>query len=179
MTNRTERVIIPPDIKLKHWGYGEWVEEPDEVTFYYKDVKCDIKRCFDYKNGFSLFGGHLCGYVIVPPNHPWYSKNWEGIDGDVHGGLTYYRQEGSDWVIGFDCAHSRDLVPSVEAFKRQCKDSRLDEIRQTMQELSEKFPISEFLFKVTYRNIAFVEAECKSLVDQMLEVSNCAPRSML
>ena len=162
MTNRIEKVIIPPDIKLKNWGYGEWVEEPDEVIFYYKEVRCKIIRCRAYETDFSMFGGHLCGYVIVPHNHPWFGKSWDNLSADVHGGLTYYREEGSDWVIGFDCAHSGDLSPSIESFKRKYQDDFIRELKQ-------RFPQSKHLFKVTYRNIAFVEAECKSLVDQMLE----------
>ena len=37
--------------------------------------------------------GSLCGYLGVPPNHPWYGKSWDGIDCDVHGGLTYAESE--------------------------------------------------------------------------------------
>jgi hypothetical protein len=65
-------------------------------------------------------GGHLCGYVGVPKNHPAYGVSYtheifEHID--VHGGLTYgdegdgeFRPEGTYW-FGFDCAHSGDLSP--------------------------------------------------------------------
>lgn len=167
--NRTERVIIPSDTKLQHWGYGEWVEEPDEVTFYYKGVKCDIKRCYDYENSPLMFGGHLCGYVVVPANHPWNSESYDDLNVCVHGGLTYDHIKDTR-VIGFDCAHSRDLVPSIEMFSKLPKDAFMEEIRQLTQDLREKLPGCEFLFKKTYKNIAFVEAECKKLVDQMLEV---------
>src|SRR3990167_548793 len=37
--------------------------------------------------------GTLCGYLGVPPNHPWYGKHYNNIDCDVHGGLTYSEHE--------------------------------------------------------------------------------------
>ncbi len=33
--------------------------------------------------------GHHCGYIAVPPDHPWYGKDYNDVDCDVHGGLTY------------------------------------------------------------------------------------------
>lgn len=33
--------------------------------------------------------GHLCGYIAVPPAHPWFGKSYDDIDVDVHGGLTF------------------------------------------------------------------------------------------
>jgi len=106
--------------------------------------------------------GHLCGYLGVPKPHPWYGLDYDQIDADVHGGLTYFGHEtvsyrssesrreflysrslngwseedykayaalprwdsqgtepfphdtGLDiWWVGFDCAHSSDLVPGL------------------------------------------------------------------
>lgn len=37
--------------------------------------------------------GHLCGYVGVPPHHPWYGKDYDSIEARVHGGLTYGEHE--------------------------------------------------------------------------------------
>lgn len=48
------------------------------------------------------------GYVKLPKGHPWYGKDYDDIKVSVHGGLTYSRQEGKYWVIGFDCAHFND-----------------------------------------------------------------------
>ena len=36
---------------------------------------------------------HLCGYLGVPKDHPWYGKDYDEVDVEVHGGLTYYGQE--------------------------------------------------------------------------------------
>ena len=33
--------------------------------------------------------GHLCGYLGIPPMHPWYGHHYDDLDVDVHGGLTF------------------------------------------------------------------------------------------
>ena len=83
--------------------------------------------------------GHLCGYLGVPKGHPWYGRDYDSIDAEVHGGLTYSEHEirggGSNpfvpkealirpyphdtaqdtYWIGFDCAHAGDLMPRTDA----------------------------------------------------------------
>lgn len=56
------------------------------------------------------------GYVGVPEGHPWYGKDYDSIDCNVHGGLTYgdyfcptCEPDGLYWV-GFDCAHYQDTA---------------------------------------------------------------------
>lgn len=62
--------------------------------------------------------GIWCGYVAVPPGHPWHGKHYDAVDADVHGGLTYAEPcsgeichvpqpgESDDvWWLGFDCGH--------------------------------------------------------------------------
>jgi hypothetical protein len=56
-----------------------------------------------------------CGYVRVPPSHPAYRENYELLDVDVHGGLTFgvlepcaEHEDGQGYWLGFDCAHSGD-----------------------------------------------------------------------
>jgi hypothetical protein len=55
------------------WSPGPWQDEPDE--FNWKDERtglpCAIKR--------NPFMGHLCGYVGIPPTHPFF-----GWDHDDH-----------------------------------------------------------------------------------------------
>ena len=48
--------------------------------------------------------GHRCGYVTLPTGHPCEGKDYNDIDVDVHGGLTY----GNGAKFGFDCAHYYD-----------------------------------------------------------------------
>lgn len=69
--------------------------------------------------------GHLCGYLGVPRNHPWYGLDYDDIYADVHGGITFSRDSDEAdypmelppsvhaWWVGFDCAHYGDLVPNM------------------------------------------------------------------
>src|SRR6266852_4741278 len=109
--------LFTSDEKLSWWGYGEWVEEPDEVTFEHMGFACRVIRVAQqepYIKEVCVFGGHLCGYVNIPVNHPMFSKKYDEIDVDVHGGLTWSEMEKGGYWIGFDCAHSGDYCPSLE-----------------------------------------------------------------
>lgn len=78
-------------------------------------LKNMVETVFEYK-GFNCVVlaqrmGFRCGYVKIPKNHKYYKVDYEKIDADVHGGLTYGEQskeypiateEDSYW-IGFDC----------------------------------------------------------------------------
>lgn len=48
------------------WGPGPWQSEPDRLAFECEGFQCFIKRVDQT--------GHLCGYVAVPPSHPWHGK---------------------------------------------------------------------------------------------------------
>ena len=62
--------------------------------------------------------GYRCGYIKVPPGHPWHGRDYSDSlwEPDVHGGLTFAEPDtpcdkgGLDdgWWIGFDCAHFGD-----------------------------------------------------------------------
>lgn len=58
--------------------------------------------------------GYGNGYVGVELGHPWYEKNYNDIDSNVHGGLTWSDHEvGGEktpdiWWLGFDTAHGGD-----------------------------------------------------------------------
>lgn len=66
---------------------------------------------------------HWCGYVHIPPGHPWHGKSdaeaplW---DVSVHGGITWAAldDDGIHWKVGFDCAHAFDLIPGVPGMDR-------------------------------------------------------------
>lgn len=57
----------------------------------------------------------LCAYIGVPEGHPFYGKEYDELDIDCHGGLTFasgpYKQwpEGF-WWLGWDYAHYKDTV---------------------------------------------------------------------
>jgi hypothetical protein len=79
------------------WGSGPWQDEPDKVQWVDEATGLD---CLAVRHP-TL--GHWCGYVGVPPEHPWHGRDYgDGDDGtdryddsapvmatDVHGGLTY------------------------------------------------------------------------------------------
>ena len=154
---------ISSDVKLTHWGNGPWVEELDFVKWKYKGIVCLVKRAYVVE-GFHLGHlslGNLNGYIQVPKEHPWFKKDYNDIDVEVHGGLTFgeIRDEGEFW-IGFDCAHSFDIVPSIEPTRTE-----------TDKEICKKHGISPSsnLLMRSYKDINFVKAECESMVDQLLQ----------
>jgi len=68
--------------------------------------------------------GYRCGYVRIPPGHPWHGKDYDSAEPypDVHGGLTFAEPDvhcgkgGEDdaWWLGFDAAHLGDAAdPSL------------------------------------------------------------------
>lgn len=98
--------------------------------------------------------GNWCGYVGLPKNHPYHGKDYDDVDVDVHGGLTYAAEcggfvchvsEGADelYWLGFDCGHYLDVIPGM----------------------------SKELKKMggTYRDIQWVTEETKRLAEQLAE----------
>ena len=78
-----------------------------------KDFMVDGFRCVIV----GSYMGHRCGYIAIPKDNELYGKDYDEIDIDVHGGLTYSEYSNSEypvkseedvWWIGFDCAHSGD-----------------------------------------------------------------------
>jgi hypothetical protein len=154
--------------KIKWFGYGEWVEEPDKISFTYKAYDCVVLRtCLREPCEIeAIFGGHLNGYVKIPENNSNYAKEYYDIHVDCHYGLTFsaFDEEGDFW-IGFDCAHSGDYVPSIELFKKR---------NQEMIESRKHMPIPDgykhhWLFHPTYKNVQYCTNECKNIVDQLVK----------
>jgi hypothetical protein len=91
---------------------GPWHDEPDHVDFEHAGLACILHRGP---------AGAWCGYVAVPPGHPWHGKGYD-CEVDVHGGITYAQKCQGDichvakpgepddvWWLGFDCNHHGDL----------------------------------------------------------------------
>lgn len=92
---------------------------------------------------------YRCGYVLIPPGHPWCYKGYDDIDADIHGGLTYAQNEADGYVIGFDCAHSGDAPdPKLPGYKDY---------------------MTEFHDHGTIRSQDYVRSECISLCEQALK----------
>lgn len=108
------------------WGPGPWLEEPDKVQWIDRRSGLD---CLIVRNRL----GAWCGYVGVPEGHPYHGLGYDGVEVEVHGGLTFAGacQVGAEdhgichipepgrpdnvWWLGFDCAHFMDLVPGMVA----------------------------------------------------------------
>jgi hypothetical protein len=95
--------------------------------------------------------GHRCGYVTVPEGHSCAGKDYNDVDVEVHGGLTY----GEGLQFGFDCAHWDDA-----------KDLALmsDEYRK----IYERWPRLEE--GGTIKTLEFCVAECEKLAAQLKEL---------
>ena len=87
---------------------------------------------------------------------------------NVHGSLTYsgdgdYPVESNLWWLGFDCAHYGDGVDLELVEKYWGDDPKI----QRRIELEKKYPTRE---GYPIRSKEYVEQECMSLVDQIIEL---------
>lgn len=110
------------NIDKSGWGDGPWQNEPDHKEW--RD-KATGAPCMAHRHP---GGGHWCGYVAVAPGHPAYKKHYDGVDVNVHGGLTYSAECSGEichvplpgepdnvWWLGFDCAHCGDMSPGYKS----------------------------------------------------------------
>lgn len=158
------KITYLPDNIREIWDHyeGEWNAEPDRVEW--RDTTG--LPCLALRHPAS---GHWCGYVGVPPEHPYSGKSDEQLCEEgyilaVHGGITFasFCQEVSKlgehrvchtpepgehdhvWWFGFDCAHAGDLIP-VSAHR-----------------LWPSLPDYE-----RYKTLDYVERECAQLAQQL------------
>lgn len=147
-------------------GDGPWCDEPDKIQWIDEttDLDCLIVR--------AVTTGALCGYVGVPPGHPWHGMDAFKIPAHAHGdGLNYGslcdgNEDGPNichvpepgrpadvWWIGFHCAGTWDVQPSRDA------DLAAEGIN----------PPESFPWPRTYRTIRYVRDECVALATQVME----------
>jgi len=138
------------------WPRGPWDNEKDRYEWRDEDTGLP---CLIVRNSW----GALCGYVGVAPEHPFHGREDDGSSDvgsmNVHGGVTYTNKcaghichvplagETEDvWWVGFDCNHCMDLAPSMGHDRNGTPRGG------------------------TYRNVAYVREECKSLASQLYAV---------
>jgi hypothetical protein len=130
--------------------------------------------------------GFLCGYIKVLPGHPWFALQYDAVgykseelglsDVDVHGGLTFgdygkacpTHGKKDEYWFGFDCGHAGD-GRSVEYMEPK------------LREAYTTGPMAEFLDSPhsTFRDKAYVQAECESLIRQAIAAQVAAgPRAL-
>ena len=165
-----EEHLYTSEQKKEWFGYGEWVEELDYVDFIHAGLQCKVIRLVHFEWDGSAFGGYLCAYVEIPEGHFLYNNVNLSLDKevnfDIHGGITHNVLAEGFHIIGFDCAHSCDYVPSTELFKKNI----------------ELFPIPEefkkySLFNPVYRNMNYVIEECKCLANQISKLEICKEKN--
>lgn len=125
---RVEQVYRVPELQPRH--EGRWRSEADKIAWIdpATGLSCIIRR--------SSFGGSLCGFVAVGPEHGMYGRRHDAIPEAasirVHGGLDYSEmcdEDGNEersvchvrvgeihdakWWFGFSCDHSYDVVPDL------------------------------------------------------------------
>lgn len=103
-----------PPVDRSGWHDGPWDDEPiDRADWREHGVVCSVARGRD---------GVWCGYVIVPPRHPWHGLHPYGVDGreridlpaDVDPGLSVawpWRADPEWWVLGWDHHHYGEEAP--------------------------------------------------------------------
>lgn len=148
---------------------GPWRTEFDRVVWTHKGVPCLVLR--------HPTMGHLCGYVGVPPGHPWHGDPFDDWSDDApnkqpdcHGGVTYGGERpprgegpGQHWWVGFDCAHSGDLSPFNRGFFDKDVKGPLFVDDQA------SWPTD------TYKTVTYVERWVERLAEQAVEVASPAP----
>jgi len=157
---------------------GPWWDEPDKVQWVDRATGLD---CLINRNQM----GAWCGYVGLPPGHPWRGAGtYDQINATVHGGLTYGprpcdeeapeghgichvpfpgRPADVAW-LGFDCGHAFDLSP----------------VMATLYDDEELFPHprasrAEWMREV-YRDEAYVRREVEHLAAQAAEAATTRRR---
>jgi hypothetical protein len=160
------------------WGDGQWQDEPDKMQWV--DEATDLD-CLLVRNRM----GALCGYVGVPPEHPWHGKDygakviqgggeWDGrIDGiiDVHGGLTYAAScdEGADEAKGICHVPLPGRSPEMWWFGFDCGHSF--DIAPGYEARDRERGHAPLRFGgESYRSVHYVRNECAKLAQQLVAI---------
>jgi len=127
---------------------------------------------------------HRCAYVRVPPTHPLHGKGYDddGVDLNVHGGLTFAQEEpcteadGKGWWFGFDFCHCFDEIydpnPDLATLTPEGKEfiETMNKIREIVGlEMRVKFSSYERPGEHFWTQ-AEVERECEDLAEQLAAV---------
>lgn len=123
--------------------------------------------------------GHRCGYIRVPKGHPWHGKEYDDIEANVHGGLTFAEKDtpcgkgGKDdgYWVGFDCAHCGD-APDRELYARFSpeKQAGFKMMAQIHADIEARHPLSP-RFRDKVRSQEYVIRECQQLIEQAVKVA--------
>lgn len=114
--------------------------------------------------------GHRCGYVAIPSSHSAYHKKEDYPDYYVHGGITYFGESRfedltgghkcDDKWLGFDAIHGGDIydIATVEKYFGENEWVRF----------MKREPNFSFCWDGSVKDYAYMENECKKLIDQLI-----------
>jgi hypothetical protein len=145
-------------IDKSRWVDGEWQREPDRIEWVYLGFPCLITR---------QDIGFLCGYVGIPPTHPYYGKDIKDkelkeipTDKGINFSEPSYQiddpravchqlltKTDDYWWIGFDCCHSDDAFPRIIRFHNFSSDA-------------------------TYKNVEYVKTQVEFLARELSNVKS-------
>lgn len=136
---------VSPTHPLFGLGFNDMVPMPDGWKEQALDVnKMDVVGLF-----FSSLGGELNNNALRL-----------SLLFSIHGGLSFGNQmdESGDWFFGFDCGHSQDYLPTLDALIKYSH----------VLDSTSRSPGSSRLFdKKNYKTIKYVKTECASLANQL------------
>ncbi len=136
------------------------ISESNVGTKLNKDIFLEFYE--EYK-GYKMFGifndmGFRCGYVEIPKEHKLYKAEYEDLDIECHGGLTFSGNYMNDkYVVGFDCGHygdGMDYKHSSEVFG--------------VSDLSSIF--NRFDSEDSMRSTEYVKMYCEKIIEQLIEL---------
>ena len=165
-------------VDKSEWPRGEWHDEPDKIQWVDEATGLD---CLIVRNA----GGALCGYVGVPPEHPWHGVDYWGCPKgeereplgcehcpdahvEVHGGLTYADacQESDDPSRGICHVPEPGRPDDVWWFGFDC--AHAGDVSPKW-DAAERF--DEFLGYSSYKWVGYVKQEVRNLARQIAEVT--------
>ncbi len=123
------------------YSHKEWDDIPERLDNEVHGLQCVIKK---------TPMGHLCGYVGVDKDHPYYQMHYDDVDVDVHGGLSFAGEldDSGLWFFGFDCAHAGDYVPQMNV---------------TLEDLG----LPQMITEESYKGLPFVMTEVGNMAKQL------------
>jgi hypothetical protein len=140
-----------------------------EREWKYKGLSCAVVQARE--------AGNRCGYVRVPPGHPAFQQDYDSVDVNVHGGLTFADLEpctehadGQGWWLGFDCAHFQDAMYDPNVTPESICDPETRKCLKIHREIVAKYYRS--LGIEHYWTEAEVVAETEYLAEQLAEMSH-------
>jgi hypothetical protein len=156
-----------PDMDRTGWAPGPWDDEPDKAQW--TDQATGLP-CLAVRNELSVW----CGYVGVPPEHPYHGRHFEGTHLAAHGEVNYAApcqgyichspepgQPENVWWFGFDCGHEHagDVVPKWATGPADLSYRGPECARETRL----------WGYDIGYRDLEYVQTECGWLARQLAE----------